>query len=424
MREANSDEAIRHKIMSIFNSLGSNYSLDSILQALFASNSEENKTILASFLEEKYGGKAILFYKGREAIRFALRLIDKKEAVVGICGFTCYAVYDAVVKEGYQSVFFDIDEQSLHFSKATLEAAKKKNPQLQIVIIQNTLGYPCDMEAIAKYCKKEKIILIEDLAHSIGTTYENGKEAGTVGDFVALSFSQDKVIDGVSGGALIIRNNKFSILNFTFSMVATKQQVIDKLYPLFTFLIRKTYGFGLGKFLHRILKLFHLLSQPMMDLDGLHELPGWYCFLVYSEFLLLESSLSHRRKIASIYKDMLGLSLRAKRSNPSEIATLSSIARDDNIIELSTNLRFPIFVEKREELIAFLKQQSIFVSDIWYDAPIAPKKYLSKTSYRHECPNGEKVSERILNLPTHRNVSEEDAKFIADKVNEWIGKGN
>lgn len=189
--------------MSIFNSLGSNYDFKFTLKALIA---RENNSQLKSFLENKYQGKVTLVYKGREAIELCLKSLNLPEkSFVAITGFTCFAVFDAIKKSGLDVEYLDIEKGDLNFSAEILEKAVEKNPKIKVVLIQNTLGYPCDIENIAKICKEKKIILIEDLAHSIGTRYENGEEAGSFGDFVVLSFSQDKVIDAVSGGALIER---------------------------------------------------------------------------------------------------------------------------------------------------------------------------------------------------------------------------
>jgi len=331
------------------------------------------------------------------------------EYTVGICGFTCFAVYEAIVKEGYKVEYLDIEKKSLNFSLDTLKSAVKNDPKLKIVLIQNTLGYPCDIESILKVCKENNIVLIEDLAHSIGTKYLNGKEGGTVGDFTMLSFSQDKVIDKVSGGALIVRNNQFEISNFKFQKISFAQKLRDKFYPLITYKIRKTYDLGLGKVLHKISKLTNILSKPMdyIDQDNLHHLPTEYAKDIYRQFLLIDTNLFHRKRIAEIYNDTLD-----KKVLPSKII---------NTIKNSTNLRFPIFVERRENLINSLKDSNIFVSDIWYDVPIGPRKYLNKTSYKKgSCPNSEITAERLLNLPTHKNVSDENAKYIADKINLWL----
>lgn len=391
--------------MNIFNSLGSNYDFNFVLKSLitFAGDSKH----LENLLEEKYRGKAILLYKGREAITLALETLNlPSDSYVAINGFTCFAVYDAIKKANLNCEYLDIDQGELNFSAKALQKAVEENPKIKAVIIQNTLGYPCDIEEISKVCNNNNLILIEDLAHSIGAKYKDDKEAGTVGDLVILSFSQDKMIDGISGGALIMKNNKSLIEQL--NKVPFIQQLIDKLYPFFTFKIRINYPFYAGKIIHAILKTFNLLSRPMSGISSSkgHALPSWYTVLIKDAFGKLPKNLSHRKKIASIYSQMIDKRVMSKNITDK--------------IDSSSNLRFPIFVEGREHLIKYLAKNGIYVSDIWYDAPIAPKKYLSQTDYKNQCPNSELASSFILNLPTHQKVCEQDAQIISRFINQWL----
>ncbi|MDO8657171.1 MAG: DegT/DnrJ/EryC1/StrS family aminotransferase, partial [Candidatus Levybacteria bacterium] len=276
--------------------------------------------------------------------------------------------------------------------------------KIKVAVIQNTLGYPCDIEKIVQICKEKNIILIEDLAHCVGAKYSNNKEAGTMGDFVTLSFSQDKVIDAVSGGALVIRNKQYQkhILASQGQALRSYQQLRDHLYPLLTYKIRFLYDFYLGKLLHYILKDLNFLSKPMQEgLYNFYSLPDWYCNLTLVKFSKLKQELNHRREIAKIYAEKINDKVLSK-----------NIIKN---ISLSSNLRFPVFLENppdgeasRGELIKFLKKSKIFVSDIWYDS-VAP-----------ECPNAVEISKKILNLPTHINIAKKDALIISEKINEWL----
>lgn len=394
--------------MNVFNSLGSNYDFPFVLKSLFTKSVNADSR-LKSYLEKKYTGKVILLYKGREAIELALTFLKlPKDSSVGINGFTCFAVYKSIINAGFKAEYIDLEDWKLNFSYNSLREKIETNPKIKVLIIQNTLGYPCEIEKISKVCKEKKIVLIEDLAHSIGTVYKNGKEAGTLGDFVVLSFSQDKVIDGISGGALIIRNKKYQDFSLKFEKVERNQQITDRLYPFFTYLIRSLYPVGIGKVLHSILKKGSLLSNPMGNekIEKLHSLPNWLSNLSLIQFQDLRNNLIHRKQIASIY---------AKNTN-SKILSKTVVQNISN----STNLRFPVFVKNRLDLIRYLKAQGIYISDIWYDAPIAPKKYVNLTDYKNQCPHAEKISSQILNLPTHRNVSEIKAREISERINAWL----
>jgi perosamine synthetase len=370
----------------VFNSLGSNYNFEFIKRSLTLFPSKDESLKLKNFLEEKYDGKAILLYKGREAIKLALLILSlPRGSKVGVCAFTCFAVRQAVTEAGYTPEFIDIDPSTLNFGIKEI----KSHPQLKVIIIQNTLGIPCDIESILDYCKENGIYLIEDLAHSVGISYKNGKEAGTCGDFTTLSFSQDKMIDAVSGGALVIRNKKFQnkLDNVVLRKLSLKRQIIDRLYPIFTFKIRITYKIGIGKILHWFLKKIKMLAEPMpKGKITYHKLPDWYCMLVNYQFSKFDWTLKYRNQIASIYKNTL-------IKSPFGV------------------LRFPLLVENRDSLLKFLKAKDIFISDIWYNRPVAQDG---------ECPVTENILKTIVNLPTHINVTKKEAKILSAFVNKWL----
>ena len=138
----------------------------------------------------------------------------------------------------------------------------------------------------------------------------------------------------------------------------------------------------------------------------LHSLPNWYCSLIKSNFDNLNEQITHRLNVATVYA----------KSLDKKILSTQLISKTTS----STNLRFPIFVKNRDKLINFLKKSNIFISDIWYDAPIAPKKYLGSTDYQGNCKKAETISKEIINLPTHKNVSIKQAEIISQKINQWL----
>ena len=320
--------------------------------------------------------KLFCLYKGREAIKLALELSGlSKGSKVGVNGFTCYVVYQAVVEAGYIPVFLDIGDWDLNFEITNLE----KHRDIKALIIQNTLGCPLDIVSVKSFCSKNNILIIEDLAHSAGGHYLNGSKIGCIGDFTALSFSQDKIIDAVSGGALIVRNKKFemALTKIKYQDLPFGNKIRDRFYPLLTFKIRKLYSVGFGKVLHLFLKKSGLLSDPMGTIANIkyHVQPSWHASMTLFSLENLDRQVKHRREIVKIYI----------KNIDENLLSLGVVKNCD----LSTNIRFPIFIENRTGIVQYLKKNGIFVSDIWYDAPIAPRNYLNKTKYNGECPNAE-----------------------------------
>src|SRR3990167_3763630 len=93
--------------MPIFNSLGSNYNLAYVLKALFSIGSRKDIKDLKNLLEERHQGKPVLFYKGREALSLALKILNlPKKSEIAINGFTCVAVFNAINPLMAISLFF------------------------------------------------------------------------------------------------------------------------------------------------------------------------------------------------------------------------------------------------------------------------------------------------------------------------------
>lgn len=384
--------------MAIFNSLGSNYNLSYVLKALSTVGGSADLKKLNELLEARYGGKSILFYKGREALTYALKLLDLPEdAEIAINGFTCVAVFNAIRQAGFEPICVDLEDTGgLNFTPKNLEKALQKNKKIKVVVVQNTLGFPCEIEKIKAICDKNNLILIEDLAHCVGTKYANGKAAGTVGDMTVLSFSQDKIIDAVSGGAIVVRNTKYTNKNIDINFKEPKAAK-DRLYPHFTYKIRSFYNLGIGKPYHFIVKKLGLLSNIMnKDYYNFYKLPAWNASLALFSFKNLNKQLIHRKNISRIYVENL----------PEKLLMFDK-KKTSEAVELSSNLRFPIFLEDRIGLINRIKKSGIYLSDIWY-SEVAP-----------ECPNAVADSKIILNLPTHINVRESDAKKICDLINKF-----
>ena len=83
-------------------------------------------------------------------------------------------------------------------------------PKTKAVMIVHYAGFACDMERITALCKKHRLILIEDCAHTPGADYtvssKQGQPLGTFGDVAAFSFFANKNIAVGEGGMVVTRN--------------------------------------------------------------------------------------------------------------------------------------------------------------------------------------------------------------------------
>jgi dTDP-4-amino-4,6-dideoxygalactose transaminase len=300
----------------------------------------------------------------------------------------------------------------LNFNLENLKEAHKKTP-LSAVVLQNMLGYEMsELSEIVAWVRKEKILLIEDMAHNFGATYSTGEKAGTLGDMAMMSFSRDKGLDVVSGGALIYKRGVLGEMKIEISNVGKSQNKKDRKYAIRTWWVRKTTPFYFGKVLHKFWRKSGKLLSPMQygNDEKINEMPAWMA----SEALKIWQTkwykiLSHRQKNAKFYSENLNKKL-----------LIGGVAD----FEKSAALRFPILLKNekmRTDLIKYLARHSLMLSDIFFDTTVAPKNLQHLSIYQKgSCPNAEDVANRLFNLPTHINVNRCHAEKIAQLVNKFV----
>ncbi|WP_209596895.1 aminotransferase class I/II-fold pyridoxal phosphate-dependent enzyme [Ruegeria sp. HKCCSP351] len=121
-----------------------------------------------------------------------------RDARVLIPGFTFAAVPSSVIHADCIPVLCEVGE-NYRIDMADFEA---KLDSVQAVIISHMRGHTSDMDAIMALCDARDIPVIEDAAHSLGTTW-HGKNIGTIGKVGCFSFQSYKMINAGEGGILI-----------------------------------------------------------------------------------------------------------------------------------------------------------------------------------------------------------------------------
>ncbi len=134
----------------------------------------------------------------------ALKLKKGDEVIVP--SMTHTATSHAVEYTGAKSIFADINIDS---GNINLDSIKKLiNKRTKAIIIVHMAGRSCELNEIIKICKLNKIKLIEDCAHSLGTKYFD-KHVGNFGLSGCFSFYPTKQITTGEGGALITNDLEF-----------------------------------------------------------------------------------------------------------------------------------------------------------------------------------------------------------------------
>ena len=130
----------------------------------------------------------------------------KKGDEIIMPSYTFVSTANAFVLRGAKPVLVDIEENTLNIDEHKIEAAITKKTKAVIVIHYG--GISCNLDKVRKITKRHKILLIEDAAHAILSTYKN-KPLGSFGDLSTISFHETKNIHCGEGGALLINNPKY-----------------------------------------------------------------------------------------------------------------------------------------------------------------------------------------------------------------------
>ena len=118
--------------------------------------------------------------------------------------YPCYR--DGFVLRGATPVFVDIRPDTMNIDENKIEAAITE--KTKAIVPVHYAGVSCEMDKIMELAKKYNLMVIEDAAQGIMSTYK-GKALGTFGEFGCFSFHETKNFSMGEGGALLIRDQNY-----------------------------------------------------------------------------------------------------------------------------------------------------------------------------------------------------------------------
>lgn len=119
------------------------------------------------------------------------------EVIVPAMSFVATA--NVVVRVGARPVFVDVDLNSRNMDAARVEQVLTANTRAIMPV--HFAGLAVDMDPIYALAEKHNLVVIEDAAQAIGTTYK-GRQIGASGNPVVFSFHPNKNMTTIEGGAL------------------------------------------------------------------------------------------------------------------------------------------------------------------------------------------------------------------------------
>lgn len=338
----------------------------------------------SNMLEERFKSEKILLTTScTHALEMAAILADIKEGdEVIIPSYTFVSTADAFVMRGAKIIFVDIRPDTMNIDENLIEAAVTN--KTRAIVPVHYAGVACEMDKIMEIANKYGLIVIEDAAQGMMSTYK-GKSLGTIGHFGCFSFHETKNYSMGEGGAILINNE---------DKVERAEIIREKgtnRSKFFRGQIDKYTWVDLGSsYLPSDINAAYLFAQlEVMEEINEDRLSTWNKY--YQEFKLLEDE--GKVELPIIPKECV------------HNAHMFYIKLKD--------------IEERSKFIGYLKAEGIL--SVFHYIPL----HSSPAGIKYGTFNGQekytsKESERLVRLPLYYKLRDEDLKHIIRTVKSFF----
>ncbi|GAB2689949.1 UDP-4-amino-4,6-dideoxy-N-acetyl-beta-L-altrosamine transaminase [Aliiglaciecola sp. 3_MG-2023] len=285
--------------------------------------------------------------------------------------------------------FIDIDTETRNISVEALERklanAESANLLPKAIVVVHFSGASCQMQEIAKLCRKYKVGIIEDAAHGLGGSYQQNKIGSCeYADLAVLSFHPVKSITSAEGGAVLTNDETL----FERSKLFAKHGVTRDLEQM--------EGPSEGPWYYQQVALGYNYR-----LSDLHAALG------LSQLKKLDGFINKRQMLAQRYNQML-------KHLPLTLPTMNNADKSAwhvYIIELNEH--------KRDAIYAALVERGIGVN-VHY-IPIHLQPYFQKLGFsRGDFPNAENYYQNALTLPLFPSMTADEQDRVVQALNEVL----
>ena len=350
---------------------------------------------ISNYLYSLFDSKEIYFFNhARNGLTQILSLLPEG-TVVGVQPFTCSTVLESIERANCKIYFIDINDQFV----INTEALQKCANMIDVFILTHTFGSIVSVENIRQIIGNK--LIIEDCAHAFLSRL-NGELAGKRGDFAIFSFGFGKFLSSLSGGFVMVNNEKYiSLFSEKYNLVPVNGII--------------------SEFKNFILSL----------LSSFLHLPFYYTFITIKfkgkKYKHIKSKLS---RINKAYKSSIAvfnllinqspvlLDIQKKNAN-----TLFSSVKKNSYFEICQELTMedngfmlPVKVSNPEELINSALKEGIEIGKHFYRS----KYFIYDFGYKSgSCPNYEKIIEQFVVLPTHYAYPSENIKCLCEFIERY-----
>jgi dTDP-4-amino-4,6-dideoxygalactose transaminase len=184
------------------------YVLDAMRSNKMSGDGKYGK-LCEEWFERKLGSSRCMFTPScTHALEMAALLLDIKSTdEVIMPSYTFVSTANAFALRGASIKFVDIRPETMNINESLIEAAITS--KTKAIVPVHYAGVGCDMDVIMKLAEKYQLIVIEDAAQGMMSTYMD-KHLGSIGHLATYSFHETKnFTSGGEGGLLLINDKKF-----------------------------------------------------------------------------------------------------------------------------------------------------------------------------------------------------------------------
>lgn len=296
--------------------------------------------------------------------------------------FTFTSTANAFALRGAVPVFVDIRPDTLNLDERQVEAAI--TPRTRAIVPVHYAGLPCAMTEIMAIAERHDLLVIEDAAQAHGVRHGN-RALGTIGHLGCLSFHETKNLVAGEGGALLVNDARF---------VERAEILREK-------------GTDRSRFIRGEVDKYTWQDIGSSFVPG--ELSA--AFLL-AQLEQAEAVTARRRALFDLYARLLAPLAEAK------LATLPPFAGTE-----ANGHIFWMLLRSEAERAAMMDHlrgrgvQSVFHYVPLHSAPAG----LRIARSQGDLPVTEDIAARLLRLPLHAALTDEEARRVADAVLDFHG---
>jgi len=164
---------------------------------------KEFENRVAHFLNIKH---CIAMCNGTVALEIAIRALELKGEVI-VPSFTFIATAHALQWQEITPVFCDVDPKTHNIDPFCLR--RLITPRTTGIIGVHVWGRACDVEALTKLSEQHHLRLLFDASHAFGCSYK-GKRIGNFGNAEVFSFHATKFLNAFEGGAVATNDDELA----------------------------------------------------------------------------------------------------------------------------------------------------------------------------------------------------------------------